>query len=95
MAKVSKQALADREAYQPVVVARSDGQLETGSGRDREKNEPTPEQLDDTPDKNGVVDYYKKLGDEEPKSLDWKRKLAEMLMRELGDTEHKGRWFIN
>ena len=90
MAKVAKQTLADRETYYPIVISRSDGQLETGTGKEKEKNEPTPEQLDDKPDKNGVVDYYKKLGEDEPKTLDWKRKLAEMLIKELGSNEPKG-----
>jgi hypothetical protein len=77
--------------YYPVTVCRSDGQLEviTKSGM-RELNRPTAEQLSDTPDANGSVDCYKRLDAEDPKAVDWRRKLGGMLMHLLGGKAHSG-----
>ncbi|KAI9754469.1 MAG: hypothetical protein M4579_004697, partial [Chaenotheca gracillima] len=80
--------------YLPVYVGRSDGKTEIVSKKRKERNEPTEEQLDNSPDANGVCDFYKKLAGEEPKELDWRRKLGEMLMKEVGSKEHNGKNFI-
>ena len=70
--------------YSTIHCGRSDGRQSLGQGRGLEINEPTPEQLDGTPDEKGVVDYYKKLSNDDTKSLDWRRKLAGMLTNALG-----------
>jgi len=71
--------------YLNVQPRRSDGKLETYvKGKRPERNEPTSEQLDTTPDKRGVSDYYKEVASTETKHLDWRRKLGGMLARELG-----------
>lgn len=77
--------------YYPLYVRRSDGKLETVHGKKKEKNEPTPDQLNDKPDSNGVSDFYRPIADEEAKHLDWRRKLGGMLMRELASSspEHQ------
>lgn len=77
--------------YYPLYVRRSDGKLETVHGKKKEKNEPTLDQLNDTPDSNGVSDYYRPIAEDEPKHLDWRRKLGGMLMRELAGpgSEHQ------
>lgn len=77
--------------YYPVTVCRSDGQVEiiTTSGI-REHNRPTQEQLSDTPDANGNVDCYKRLDEDDPKAIDWRRKLGGMLMHHLGGKAHSG-----
>ena len=70
--------------FYPLYVRRSDGKLEViGKGKRRERNEPTEEQLDQKPDKNGVSDYYREVSMDESKHLDWRRKLGGMLAREL------------
>jgi hypothetical protein len=77
--------------YFPVTVCRSDGQFETITrGGVKELNQPTKEQLDDTPDANGNVDCYKKLSEDDPKAVDWRRKLGGMLMHLVGGKEHAG-----
>ena len=77
--------------YFPVTICRSDGQPEIiTKGGVIELNQPTPAQLSDTPDANGNVDCYKKLGPEETKAVDWRRKLGGMLMNLLGGKEHSG-----
>ncbi|EKG20961.1 hypothetical protein MPH_01718 [Macrophomina phaseolina MS6] len=77
--------------YYPLYIRRSDGKLETVHGKKKEKNEPTPDQLNDTPDSNGVSDYYRPIAEDEAKHLDWRRKLGGMLMRELAGpgSEHQ------
>jgi hypothetical protein len=54
----------------------------------KEKNEPTSDQLDPKPDKEGVSDFYRLLSPNDTKHLDWRRKLGGMLIREIGGKEH-------
>ena len=78
--------------YYMIFTHRSDGQLATSSkGKETEPNEPTSEQLDQTPDANGMMDYYKAVAPGDQKEIEWRRKLGGMLMRELGDDEQKSR----
>lgn len=70
--------------FYPLYARRSDGKREIiGKARKRETNQPTSEQLDQKPDRNGVADYYREVSPDEPKHLDWRRKLGGMLAREL------------
>lgn len=70
--------------FYPLYLRRSDGKLDiVTKGKRRERNEPTPEQLDQKPDKHGVSDYYREVSPDEIKSLDWRRKLGGMIAREL------------
>jgi hypothetical protein len=70
--------------FYPVYARRSDGKLEiVAKGKVKETNQPTPSQLSQKPDKDGVSDYYRQVGADEMKSLDWRRKLGGMLAREL------------
>lgn len=70
--------------FYPLYVRRSDGKREIAAkGKRTEINQPTDEQLDQKPDANGVSDFYREVGMEEPKHLDWRRKLGGMLAREL------------
>lgn len=69
----------------PLYVRRSDGKVETLNHHKRkEPNKPTADQLDRKPDKDGISDYYREVGMEETKHLDWRRKLGGMLAREFG-----------
>ncbi|TID26047.1 hypothetical protein E2P81_ATG03820 [Venturia nashicola] len=71
--------------FHVIWLARSDGKLDIrGKNALWEKNEPTSKQLDQTPDAKGVSDYYRFTSLNETKHLDWRRKLAGMLARELG-----------
>ena len=70
--------------FYPIYARRSDGKLEiVGKGKRTETNQPTAEQLDQKPDRNGVSDYYREVHPEETKHLDWRRKLGGMLAREM------------
>lgn len=69
----------------PLYVRRSDGKENiVNRHKIKEKNEPTPDQLDRKPDANGISDYYREVDIDEQKHLDWRRKLGGMLARELG-----------
>ena len=71
-------------------VRRSDGKLETLSSKSqKEKNEPTLEQLDQTPNAQGVSDYYRPIAEDEPKYIDWRRKLGGMLAREIAGKDYQ------
>lgn len=70
--------------FYPVYARRSDGKFEVVSkGKRTEINQPTDDQLDQKPDKDGISDYYREVGLTEQKHLDWRRKLGGMLAREL------------
>ncbi|KAM3069393.1 hypothetical protein ACMFMG_005499 [Clarireedia jacksonii] len=81
--------------FYPVTICRSDGQLEviTKTGV-KELNRPTAAQLNDSPDAEGTIDCYKKLEHDEPKAVDWRRKIGGMLMHYLGGREHADRNYI-
>ncbi|EGP84777.1 uncharacterized protein MYCGRDRAFT_105665, partial [Zymoseptoria tritici IPO323] len=69
--------------FYPIYIRRSDGKLAVTAHSRKETNEPTAEQLDQKPDKNGISDYYRQVQPDEPKHLDWRRKIGGMLAREL------------
>ncbi|KAH8651624.1 transcription-silencing protein Clr2-domain-containing protein [Tricladium varicosporioides] len=78
--------------YYPIVVCRSDGLSEiTSRNGSKEPNEPSKDQQNDKPNAQGQIDCYKKLDPESPKAVDWRRKLAAMLIHHLGgkDQAHK------
>ena len=75
---------ANMTRYTAIYIRRSDGKIDIPSKNKKEKNQPTSDQMDRTPDSKGVSDYYKELESDELKHLDWRRKLAGMLMREIG-----------
>jgi len=70
--------------HTPITILRSDGVLEIMHKGVRELNQPTPEQLDETPDANGMVDCYRKIGFNDTKSLDWRKKIGGMLKNYYG-----------
>ena len=77
--------------FYPIYVRRSDGKLEVVSkGKRRELNQPTDDQLDQRPDRDGVSDFYREVGADEGKHLDWRRKLGGMLARELAWKDKSG-----
>ncbi|KAN0096637.1 Transcription-silencing protein Clr2 domain containing protein [Hyaloscypha variabilis] len=81
--------------YFPLICHRTDGQFEVATRNGaKEVNQPTAEQMNDTPDANGNVDCYKKLEIDEAKHVDWRRKLGGMLMHLLGGKEHADRNYI-
>lgn len=76
--------------FYPLFVRRSDGKKFTVTKGKKEPNEPSDEQLDQKPDKNGVSDYYREVPPEGTKHIDWRRKLGGMLAREMDWKEKPG-----
>lgn len=79
--------------YFPLYVRRSDGRLEISSKGVKELNRPSGDQLDNTPNAQGMSDFYREcaVGD---KDVDWRRKLGGMLIRELGGKETRGLFLL-
>lgn len=71
--------------FYPLYLRRSDGKLEVVNHHKRkESNGPTSDQLNKKATGNGVSEFYREVGMDETKHLDWRRKLGGMLARELG-----------
>jgi hypothetical protein len=75
----------------PLYISRSDGRTEIQTRNGKQQNAPSKEQLDRTPDEKDMQDYYRKLDPQETKHMDWRRKLAGMLMREIGGPQNQGK----
>lgn len=71
--------------YIGVTICRSDGVLEYTANSTIIPNSPKVEQK---PDAKGRV--YKKLGPNDAKELEWRRKLGAKMMTSLGKAEQKG-----
>ncbi|KAF2861713.1 hypothetical protein K470DRAFT_298995 [Piedraia hortae CBS 480.64] len=77
--------------FYPLYVRRSDAKLVYSTkGRRAERNGPTDDQLSQEPDAKGTCNFYREVGPDHVKSIDWRRKLGGMLIREL---ENKGNNF--
>lgn len=77
--------------FYPLYVRRSDGKPEVRTSKTaKELNQPTAEQLDTKPNTQGISDFYRLCLSGETKEVDWRRKLGGMLMREIGEKEHRG-----
>lgn len=77
--------------FYTIFCRRSDGKLQTSktasSKAPQEPNEPTQEQLDVKPNAQGVSDFYRLCEPGHGKEVDWRKKLAGMLVRELAPAE--------
>lgn len=71
-----------------LVCARSDGQTRIKDGSQWKLNE--PDKQNPKPKKNGELDYYEKLNDDDPTSLDWRKKLGGMLAVGCGIKDKHG-----
>lgn len=76
----------------PLFPRRSDGkEIITQKGTSI-KNRPNAQQLDKTPNAQGQSDYYRLIDYDEPKHLDWRKKLGGMLLREIGGKQYEDKW---
>lgn len=78
--------------FYPVFVCRSDGTLNSKQPGGNVQNSPDAKQLDRTPDARGQCDYYRLIECDEPKHLDWRKKLGGMLLREVGGKPYENKW---
>jgi hypothetical protein len=75
--------------YYPITVCRSDAVSSYMFNGVETPNKPKPKDLDDTPDANGKVSVYTEVQEDHQRALQWRRKLAGMLMDVL-NAEQKG-----
>jgi hypothetical protein len=78
--------------FWPLFTRRSDGKQTVTQKNTTIKNGPSDEQLDKTPNAQGQCDYYRLIDYDEPKHLDWRKKLGGMLLREIGGSAYEGKW---
>ncbi|KAI9736386.1 MAG: hypothetical protein M1818_006119 [Claussenomyces sp. TS43310] len=76
--------------YYPISICRSDGVLEYTLNGSKIPNQPKSKDLEPAPNSQGQVAAYHRLSQEDIKTVQWRRKLAGMLMELLGGPEHTG-----
>ncbi|CAO2654566.1 Nn.00g112990.m01.CDS01 [Neocucurbitaria sp. VM-36] len=79
-------------SFWPIFAGKSDGQDVVNLKGRVLRNGPTQEQLDDKPNEQGQCDYYRLIKKDDPKHLDWRKKLGGMLLREIGGKAHEDKW---
>ena len=77
-------------SFWPIFAGKSDGQDVVNLKGRVLRNGPTQEQLDDKPNDQGQRDYYREIKKDDPKHLDWRKKLGGMLLREIGGKQNEG-----
>ncbi|KAF1944415.1 hypothetical protein EJ02DRAFT_442686 [Clathrospora elynae] len=78
--------------FWPIFATKSDGQhIINLKGRPL-RNGPTEEQLNTAPNDQGQRDFYRRIEKDDPKHIDWRKKLGGMLLRELGGKQHEDKW---
>jgi hypothetical protein len=78
--------------FWPIFAGKSDGQDVVNQKGVVLRNGPTQEQLDRTPNEQGQSDYYRLIEKDEPKHIDWRKKLGGMLLREIGGKQYEDKW---
>lgn len=74
----------------PIFASKSDGRTIVSQKNKPVQNSPTREQLNKKPNEQGQCDYYRPIAKDDPKHVDWRKKLGGMLLRELGGKQHEG-----
>jgi len=77
-------------SFWPIFAVKSDGHDVVNQKGRVVRNGPTQEQLDRTPNEQGQCDFYRLIEKDDPKHLDWRKKLGGMLLREIGGKQHEG-----
>ena len=78
--------------FWPLFPRQSDGHEAVRQKGIMVKNGPSAQQLDRTPNAQGQCDYYRPIDKDEPKHLDWRKKLGGMLLREIGGKAYEDKW---
>ncbi|KAF2703559.1 hypothetical protein K504DRAFT_391996 [Pleomassaria siparia CBS 279.74] len=78
--------------FWPIFPTKSDGKEVVNIRGDIQRNGPSQEQLDKTPNDQGQCDYYRQIEEDEPKHVDWRKKLGGMLLREIGGKQYEAKW---
>ncbi|KAF2871357.1 transcription-silencing protein Clr2-domain-containing protein [Massariosphaeria phaeospora] len=78
--------------FWPIFACKSDGHEVVNQKGRPVRNGPTEAQLDRTPNAQGQADYYRLIEKDEPKHIDWRKKLGGMLLREIGGKQYEDKW---
>ncbi|KAF2829501.1 hypothetical protein CC86DRAFT_368503 [Ophiobolus disseminans] len=78
--------------FWPIFAVKSDGHDVVNQKGRVVRNGPTQEQLDRTPNDQGQCDFYRLIEKDDPKHMDWRKKLGGMLLREIGGKQHEDKW---
>ncbi|KAJ4983000.1 hypothetical protein SVAN01_11495 [Stagonosporopsis vannaccii] len=79
-------------SFYPIFASKSDGLDVVNQKSSVVRNGPTQEQLDRSPNAQGQCDYYRLIERDDPKHIDWRKKLGGMLLREIGGKQHEDKW---
>ncbi|KAJ8109991.1 hypothetical protein OPT61_g7049 [Boeremia exigua] len=79
-------------SFYPIFASKSDGLDVVNQKGSVVRNGPTQEQLDRSPNAQGQCDYYRLIEKDDPKHIDWRKKLGGMLLREIGGKPHEDKW---
>lgn len=77
-------------SFYPVFASKSDGHDVVNQKGSVVRNGPSQQQLDRSPNAQGQCDYYRLIEKDDPKHIDWRKKLGGMLLREVGGKQHEG-----
>lgn len=77
-------------SFWPIYAVKSDGHDVVNQKGKVLRNGPTEEQLNRDPNKQGQCDFYRLIERNDPKHVDWRKKLGGMLLREIGGKQHEG-----
>lgn len=77
-------------SFYPIFASKSDGHDIVNQKGSVLRNGPSQEQLDRSPNAQGQCDYYRLIEKDDPKHIDWRKKLGGMLLREIGGKQHEG-----
>lgn len=77
--------------FYPIFASKSDGHDIVNQKGSVLRNGPTQEQLDRSPNAQGQCDYYRLIEKDDPKHVDWRKKLGGMLLREIGGKQYEGK----
>ncbi|KAH6614341.1 transcription-silencing protein Clr2-domain-containing protein [Boeremia exigua] len=79
-------------SFYPIFASKSDGLDVVHQKGSVVRNGPTQDQLDRSPNAQGQCDYYRLIEKDDPKHVDWRKKLGGMLLREIGGKQHEDKW---
>ncbi|KAF3043081.1 hypothetical protein E8E11_004654 [Didymella keratinophila] len=79
-------------SFYPIFASKSDGHDVVNQKGAVVRNGPSQEQLDRSPNAQGQCDYYRLIEKDDPKHIDWRKKLGGMLLREIGGKRYEDKW---
>jgi hypothetical protein len=77
-------------SFWPIFAVKSDGHEVVNQKGRVVRNGPTTEQLNKKPNDQGQCDFYREIQKDDPKHIDWRKKLGGMLLREIGGKQYEG-----